>query len=189
MGRRFVRSAMVRRFARLRPGGEPPSPGSAGVPSDGMCLSVFLVFRPPNEPGRVLLGKMDPAARWGDLAALDAERVARFADRWVLPASHLLLFESPDAAAARVAKEQLGIDLADLPSPRVFSEAYGRPGAEGKDPHWDLDFVYDLVWPEPRPPRAAAWKELTLVDVARVPRAEFGRGHADVLELVGVLAA
>ena len=180
---------MPRRFARLRPGGDLPAPGYEGVPSDGLCLNVFLVFRPADTPGRVLLGKVDPAAPWAEIAALGPDRIARLTDRWLLPASQLLLLESPDEAAIRVAREQLGFDLADLPTPRVFSETYARPGSEGKDPHWDLQFVYDLVWPESRPPRASPWKELALVDVARTPRAAFGRGHADVLELVGVLAA
>jgi hypothetical protein len=180
---------MARRFARLRPGSDLPSPGYEGVPSDGLCLNVFLVFRPANAPGTVLLGQIDPSGPWNDLAALTPDRVERLADQWLLPASQLLLLESPDAAAARIAHEQLEMELAELPAPRVFSETYERPGAKGKDPHWDLQFVYDLVWPDERAPHASAWKELALVDVARTPRAQFGRGHADVLELVGVMAA
>ena len=180
---------MPRRFARLRPGADLPSPGYEGVPSDGLCLNVFLVFRPADAPGRVLLGKVDPSGPWEALASLGPDRISRLVDRWLLPASQLLFFESPDEAAARVAKEQLELELADLPSPRVFSETYPRPGSEGKDPHWDLQFVYDLVWPGGRPLRASPWKELALVEVARTPRAQIGRGHADVLELVGVLAA
>ncbi len=180
---------MARQFARLRRGSVPDSPDVWVVPNDGMCLNVFLVLRPPDHPGQVLLGKVDPSAPWNDLSALGPDRIGRLLSRWILPASQLLLFESPDEGARRVAREQLGMELPELSAPHVFSEAYSRPGMEGKDPHWDLHFVYEIPWPKDRPLRASAWKELQLVDVGRTSRKEFGRGHADVLELVGLVAA
>lgn len=180
---------MARRFARLR--SEIPA-GAAGywtVPDDGLCLNVFLVFRPSDAPGKALLGKLDPAGAWGELAALDPARAGSLADRWILPASQLLLLESPDEAARRLARELLDLELGAVPAPRVFSEAYGRAGAEAtQDPHWDLHFVYELAWPAGRALTAAPWKELALLEVARTPRAEIGRGHADVLDLVGLSA-
>jgi len=180
---------MVRQFARLRRGNVPESPDYSVVPSDGMCLNAFLVAHARGAPQRVLLGKIDPAAPWWELSGLGAERIARLRDRWVLPASQLLLLESPETAARRLATELLELDLGPLGAPRVFSETYGRADTEGRDPHWDLHFVYEFEWPDGRPARAAPWKQLALVDVPSTPRADFGRGHADVLELLGIVAA
>ena len=161
------------------------APDVAVVPDNGMCLSIFLVVRSPDDAGRVLLGKIEPSAPWYDLAALGPERAAGLVDLWMLPASQLLLFESPDDAARRVGREQLEIELTELPRPRVFSETSTRSGAAGSDPHWDLHFVYEVPWPERRPVRARPWKELAFLPVSDTPRSSFGRGHGDVLELVG----
>ena len=180
---------MVRQFARLRRGTVPESSDYSVVPSDGMCLNVFLVAHAPGAPRRVVLGKVDPSAPWWELAGLGPDRIARVRDRWVLPASQLLLLESPEAAARRLARELLGLDPAPLRDPRVFSETYGRANADGRDPHWDLHYVYEFDWPFGPVVRTSPWKELALVDVPSTPRAEFGRGHADVLELLGLVAA
>jgi 8-oxo-dGTP pyrophosphatase MutT (NUDIX family) len=186
MGRRRVRGPMARQFARLRRGNTPESTDVSVVPDEGMCLSAFLVIRRPGTPGEVLLGRMDPTADWLEIGGLGPDRVARFGSAWVLPAGQLLLFESPDDAARRLARELLGVELGSLPTPRVFSEAYSRPGGKGNDPHWDLHFVYEVPWPEGRPLRARPWKELAFVPVAKTPRSAFGRNHGDVLELVGL---
>jgi hypothetical protein len=180
---------MTRQFTRFRRGSVPDSADTSVVPNEGMCLSVFLVVRSPDSSGQVLLGKVDPSAPWYDLAALGPDRVGRLLNSWMLPASQLLLFESPDDAARRVAKEQLEIDLTGVPPPRVFSEAAYRLGSEGKDPHWDLHFVYELPWPADRPVRAPPWKELGFHAIDRTPRSSIGRGHGDVLELVGLRPA
>jgi ADP-ribose pyrophosphatase YjhB (NUDIX family) len=180
---------MDRKFARLRRGNEAETTDVSVVPNDGMCLSVFLVVRPPDDAGRVLLGKLDPTAPWGELAAIGPPGVARLGNAWILPACQLMLFESPDDAARRVAREQLDLEIADLPRPRVFSEAATRPGREGRDPHWDIHFVYELPWPKGRAVRAAPWKELAFLPVAETARAAIGRGHGDVLELIGLTPA
>jgi hypothetical protein len=132
---------------------------------------------------------VDPSGPWEELASLGPDRVGPLVDRWMLPASQLLLFESPDDAAQRVAREQLELDLVQLPSPRVFSETQTRVGAAGKDPHWDLHFIYEIAWPKGRPPRARPWKDLSFRTVNDTPRSTFGRGHGDVLELIGLSPA
>lgn len=177
---------MERKFARLRRGTVPDSPDVSVVPNDGMCLSVFLVVRDPSDGGRVLLGKVDPSAPWWELGALGPDRIARLTSFWMLPACQLMLFESPDDAARRVAREQLDLEVAEIPSPRVFSEASARPGTEGRDPHWDIHYVYELPWPTGRPVRASPWKELGFLPAAKTARSAIGRGHGDVLELVGL---
>jgi len=176
---------MVRRFARLRPGSTGLDPGYWTVPSDGMCLNTFLVLHAAADRRRILLGRIAPDPQWLEAGSLDADRIARIGDRWMLPASQLLLLESPDEAAHRIGVEQLGIELGPLPGPRVFSESWSRPGPPETDPHWDLHYVYELTGPD-EAPRAPLWRELAYVPVGRTPRAAFARGHGDVLELAGV---
>jgi hypothetical protein len=184
----MVLSVPERRFARLQPGNPTDQPtGVTSVPADGMCLSAFLVIRPDGHPGEVLMGRLAPSADWATIGGLDAERVARVGRRWMLPSSQLLLFESPIEAAARIAREQLGVPVPGLQGPSVFSEAYRRPGSDG-DPHWDLHFIFEGRWPTTRFPASAPFAELAFVDVGRTSRTEIGRAQADVLALLGLTA-
>jgi len=177
-----------RRFARLRRGAGPDHPGTVDLPDDGLCLSAFLVVRPEGRGGEVLMGRLNPAADWATIGGLDPGRISRIARRWMLPSSHLLFFESPNEAADRIAREQLGVQLPGLTGPRTFSETEDRPGPD-RDPHWDLHFVFEARWPSARFPPSPTFAELAFVDVGRTPRAEIARGQADVLALVGVDAA
>jgi hypothetical protein len=165
-------------------------PGAYGVfplPDDGLCLSVFLVVRSRGRPQDVLLGRVDPAGPWGHVAALDPARLRALAQQWILPASQLLFFEAPDAAVRRVAAEQLGRPDLEPGSPAVFSEAYPRPGGSARDPHWDLHFVYRTDWPGGGidEARGRLWQELAFVDPGTLAPNQFGRGHGDILALIG----
>ncbi len=175
-----------RQFARLRRGSEPTNPTTSVVPDDGMCLSVFLLIRPAAGSGRVLLGRIDPAASWWELGALDPSRVAAVGNFWMLPSSQLLLFESPEEAASRVAREQLAAPSLPLEGPTVFSETYRRPASRSRDPHWDLHFVFRGRWTSDRPPRVPVWKELAFVDLATLSPSEIARNQGDVLALAGL---
>jgi len=175
-----------RRFARLRRGPVAAYPGAAEVPDDGMCLSVFLVLESPKAEGVVLVGKLDPSAPWWEIGALDAKRLAAVGDRWMLPSCQLLLFESPDDAARRILKEQLGSGPRPLDGPFVFSDPSRRAGSTSTDPHWDFHFVFRGRWSSASPPRAAPWKHLQFVEIARTDRVDFARAQGDVLELVGL---
>ena len=151
-----------------------------------MCLSVFLVLEHPQRAGSVLAGHLDPNGPWWEVGALDPERLASVAERWMLPSCQLLLFESPEEAARRILNEQLGSPPLALVGPRVFSDPSARPGRPGKDPHWDLHFVFRGQWSSSAPPKVTLWKQLDFVDVARTPRTQFARDQGDVLELVGL---
>ncbi|MGD0249809.1 MAG: hypothetical protein ABSB97_02815 [Thermoplasmata archaeon] len=175
-----------RRFTRLRRGSEPEGPGFYVVPDGGMCLSVFLVIQPTGGDPRVLLGRIDPEAPWHHLGAIERSRLATIGDRWLLPASQLLFFESPEEAALRIVREHLESDPFPLVGPSVFSEAYRRPESRPADPHWDLHFIFRGRWPSDRPPRASPWKELAFLDPVTLDAVEIGRGHADILDLVGL---
>lgn len=173
-----------RRFARLR---NDVRAGYSTIPGDGMCLSAYLVLRSATSPRQVVLGKVNPSGPWWEVAAIDEERLRSLGERWVLPATHLLLFEGPQEAARRIATEMLGRPTLNVGLPRVFSESYGR-GEAGVDPHWDLQFVFSAPWtgPPPEEAKGALWKELRFVDVEKTPASSFGRGHGDVLALAGL---
>ncbi len=134
----------------------------------------------------MLLGRLDPAAPWYHLGGLDPSRVATIGAKWLLPASQWLFFEGPQESAARIAREQLESPLPPVTGPTVVSESTPRPSAESRDPHWDVHFLFEGLWPSATPPKARAWRELRFVDVAHLPRLEIGRGHGDILDLVGL---
>ena len=178
---------MERRFARFRRGPLNDYPGASEVPDNGMCFSVFLVLEPPDRDGAVLMGRVDPAAPWWEIGAIPTAMVGAIGDRWMLPSSQLLLFESPAEACRRILKEQLDSGPVPLTGPLVFSDPWVRRGSPGRDPHWDFHFVYRGRWSASTPPRAPAWRHLEFVEVARTTRAEIARGQGDVLELIGLL--
>ncbi len=144
------------------------------IPEGGMCLSVFLVLW-NGDRRNVLVGKVNPEYDWVDIGALSKERAKKASDRWMLPSSHLLLYESARDAAERVLKEQLSLEWSSLRSvePSVFSEAYGTPT------HWDTEFVFRGELPSL--PSNRAWNELEFVDVSRLPDSQFARNHQDIL--------
>ncbi len=175
-----------RRFARLRQGVATDVPLTSVVPENGMCLSAFLVLRPQGEDHKVLMGRIDPKAPWSWIGALGPEGVTRIGEGWMLPSSHLLLFESPEEAARRIAREQLESDLPPLEGTAFFSEAYPSRAHPTGDPHWDFQFVLRARWPSKTPPRAFPWKELAFRDLGQLHPEEIARGQGDVLELAGL---
>ena len=174
----------ARRFARFRPQADPEH-AVFGVPVDGMCLSTFLVVRPEGHPERVLLGHLNPAAPWQEIGAADPRRSQEWKTGWMLPSSQLQVYESPGDSARRIAREQLGVELQDLPPPVLMSDAYQRSAPPG-EMHWDIGFVYVLDGQPSDPPRHSAWTELEYRPVAEMRRADFVRSQDDVLRLVGL---
>lgn len=171
-----------RRFCRFRTDGAPGE--FSALPEDGMCLSAFVLLHPEGSPEPVLLGRVAPDPAWSGAGALTPDRVERLRAGWMLPSSHLLLFEGPEAAARRILREQLGLEGIPLSDPRVASEAYARDGRDG-DPHWDLHFLFEGTWPAGRPPRHPLWTDLRFLEIPRIRRGEIARGHADILALAG----
>lgn len=148
--------------------------------ADALCLSAFLV----SEERGLLLGRMRDPGAWKRLDAVMASGSAFGADRWVLPAGHLRRGESPDAAAERVAREQLLTPSAELEPWRVLS--FGGPlRSRGEEFHWDLCFVYRARLEIPSTPPWFA--ELRRLSLARLRRLRYARGHGDVLEALDLL--
>jgi len=167
--------ATDRKFSRFGLADRPVT--TREIPEGGFCLSAFLVISEPGKQGHVLMGHLDTSAPWDHIGALDAERAEANSQGWMLPSSHLLVGESPEAAAERILKEQVGIPDLPLDGPYVFSEVYGSKN------HWDLEFVFvgerDQIGGHP------AWKELQFVDVNETPRDQIARYHEDILAHIG----
>ena len=90
--------------------GEIPSFRMKEIPDGGMCLSSFLVISEESDSRVVLMGHLNPKAPWDHIGALDESRIQAHSKGWMLPSSHLIVHESPQEAATRILKEQLGID-------------------------------------------------------------------------------
>ena len=155
----------------------------SSVPEGGMCLSVFLVIW-KEDIHHVLLGKVNKAYDWIKAGALSKESTTRITQRWMLPSSHLLLYESPKDASQRVLKEQLGLDAQELEGPFVFSEVYDAPKYEIKN-HWDMEFVFTGKVQSGNDIRHPAWSELKFLDVRKIQDNEFARSHQDILVEIG----
>ena len=167
----------TRRFVAFSKTNVPPRVNE--IPEGGLCLSAFLILSQRGKPHHILMGKINTEAPWDHLAALDQPRAEKVKGGWMLPSSHLLLFESPQEAAQRILREQLNINDQDLTRPLTFAEAYGPNN------HWDFHFVFrgelDGIAPND------AWRELKFLDVTKTERKEIVRAQDDILGYVGAL--
>ena len=167
----------TRRFAAFSRTTVPPR--TREIPEGGMCLSSFVILSQRGRPHHIVMGKVNTKAPWDHFAALDPERAEKASRGWMLPSSHLLLFESPQEAAQRILREQLSINDQELSKPFTFSEAYGPNN------HWDFHFVFrgerDAIEP------TDAWTELKFLDVTKIKREEIVRAQDDILGYAGEL--
>jgi ADP-ribose pyrophosphatase YjhB (NUDIX family) len=180
--------AEERKFTRFRLTAEPERMVFT-VPTDGLCLSTFLVIRPKGQPGRALLGHINPKGPWAHIGGLDAARAQQWSGGWMIPSSQLLYYESFEESARRIAREQLGLELGALPAPLLMSDSDQRPTAAKGDLHWDIGFVYVIDSPSQTAPSHPAWTDLRFVEVAKTARREYVRSHQDVLRLAGMPCA
>jgi isopentenyldiphosphate isomerase len=134
------------------------------------------------------MGNVNPeCTEWEHISAINRERLVRIADKWMLPASHFIVYKSPNDAAKRVLKEQLGLKNLELKGPFAYSEVYDIERANIIN-NWDLEFVYTGEL-EKLPSRNPAWKELSFVDVKTVQDKDFARNHQDILANLGIRKA
>ena len=164
-----------RRLAHLQRGILPPRLDE--IPEGGVCLSTFVVISRPGDPKSVLMGRINKRAPWDHIGALDPSRVERHSKGWMLPSSHLIFGESPQDAAVRILKEQLGLEDQRFEGPQVFSEVSGPLN------HWDLEFVF--LGERNDAPNHQAWDELRFVDLTKIRKEEIARSHEDILAHIG----
>jgi ADP-ribose pyrophosphatase YjhB (NUDIX family) len=167
--------ATERRFAAFSKKSVPPR--MKKMPEGGMCISAFVIVSKHGEPGSVLMGKIDKNANWDHIGALDAKRVERLSTGWMLPSSHLMLYETPEGAARRILREQLNIRDMKLEGPLTFADT------SGKENHWDIGFIY--LGTRDGPPRSPAWRELRFVRPSELKGDEVVRSQIDVLAYAG----
>lgn len=177
-----------RKFCRFYAPADTPF-GMPEVPAAGLCLSAFLVISETDRANRVLMGHLDPAAPWDHIGALDSSRTAIHCQGWMLPSSHLLVKESPQAAARRIAREQLDLPDLVLGEPTVVSEVYAPRRFPEKGEHWDLEFLFRGELEPGRLPHPAAWAELRFVDLDATPKRAIARSHEDILTVAGLRLA
>jgi ADP-ribose pyrophosphatase YjhB (NUDIX family) len=156
------------------------------IPDGGLCLSSFLVLSENSDPKSVLLGHMDPKGPWDHIGALDQSRAEIHSKGWMLPSCHLMIHESPQEAASRIAREQLGIskDL-KLKDPKVVSEVYTPKRFPDLSQHWDLEFIFLGSIDEKELGKTGAWLDLKFLNPSSVERSSIARSHEDILESAG----
>jgi ADP-ribose pyrophosphatase YjhB (NUDIX family) len=173
-----------RRFCRFSTG-RSVADGYWPLPEDGLCLSVFLLLSPADGSERVLVGRIDPAAAWDQIGALDPGRLRAHSGKWMIPSCHLLQFEAPAEAARRILREQLGRVGPTLAGPEIYSEAYPPRRDPGRGHHWDLEIVYRGRLDSNDAPGYPSWAELKFIDPSRTPRSDFARSHEEILDVAG----
>jgi ADP-ribose pyrophosphatase YjhB (NUDIX family) len=159
------------------------------VPKAGLCLSAFVVITGPENC--ILIGLPKKHKAWpeqGGLPLMHAEELER-EGMYLLPATHLMMEESPDKAAMRIAREWVGYAKAKpsflmvqshtRPSSLWKGESIYRPGLN----HWDICFVYSMRVDGLPPKVKPWWKEMKFVSPSEIK--ELGRGHLDILEESG----
>ena len=155
------------------------------VPPGGVCISAFLIVR--NRRGDLLLGRPRGHPDWPEKGCYPLWRLREVAKegRWILPASHFQMDESPAHAARRIASIWAGISRATPRLVTVESEVFslGRRMGSGRFrhrlTHWALCFIYEVVTDE-TPRKRAAWAELKFVPERELRRVRFGRDHRDI---------
>src|SRR5256712_9665305 len=106
-----------RKFCRFAPTDRPLQ--TQEIPEGGICLSAFVVLSESGHRDRVLMGHLDPSAGRDHIGALDPERAALNSKSRMLPSSHLLLGESPQAAPDPILQKQLRLARPPLNRPHV----------------------------------------------------------------------
>jgi len=163
-----------RRFAAFSKAAIPPR--LKKIPEGGMCISAFVIVSKKGEKGNVLMGRINPSANWDHIGALDTKRAVRVSSGWMLPSSHLMLGETPEGAARRILREQLGIRNMKLQGPLPFADT------SGLENHWDIGIIF--LGESETTPKNPAWRELSFVDPSVVNK-EVVRSQLDVLAYAG----
>ena len=125
------------------------------------------------------MGRINKNSEWDHIGAIPGKKLEGFASGWMLPSSHLMLFETPEGAARRILREQLGIRNQALGGPLTFSDTSGTSN------HWDMGFIF--TGEREASPSNGAWDELKFVEVAKLKRDEIVRSQLDVLTYAGKL--
>jgi ADP-ribose pyrophosphatase YjhB (NUDIX family) len=132
------------------------------------------------------MGHLNPAAPWDHIGALDEKRIEIHGKGWMLPSSHLMIGESPQEAAKRIAKEQLGLEALNVVGePRVVSEVSTPRWFPDLPNHWDIEFIFLGSLEKNEIGNSSAWNDLRFINPSTTKRSEIARSHEDILESAG----
>ena len=184
---RMKREAPVtKRWARIGPR---DSSWLRHVPAAGLCLSSFVIVR---KGDYILLGLPHANNSWPEKGGYPTRHAVELEKNgsWLLPATHLLMEESPDRAARRIANEWAGVTgeptfLMVQSHLRSSSVRKSRRKSRGSN-HWDICFVYELetrTTPRSKP----WWSETRFFSRTKIRKLRLGRGHKDILSVAGYL--
>jgi ADP-ribose pyrophosphatase YjhB (NUDIX family) len=161
------------------------------VPEGGTCLSAFLVVSKGNE---ILVGKMKNPQIWVNRFFVGEKFASVYASsgKYILPASHLSWFESPQEAALRVASEQIEHSppsKEDIRLLDVLSFVSGDPNKSAEPPHWDFCFVYEMKLQPGEEIKELDWfEDLKLIERGKLKVDDFTRGHGDILQQLKLIS-
>lgn len=157
------------------------------VPPGSVCLSSFVAVN--NDRGGILAGSMDRLDIWLDRFFVSPTNGPSFlaSGKLLLPASHLLWYESPLDAGERILKEIALIN--DVPKEKlelVDVQSHLRPSPKDASiPHWDICVLYKVdsyrgTLKQPEWFRDFGFK-------TNLKNDDFTRGHGDVLVEAGLI--
>jgi hypothetical protein len=162
------------------------------VPKAGLCLSSFVVVTNPEDD--ILLGRPREHEAWpkaGGLPKFHSKQLEK-EEEFLLPATHLLMEESPDHAATRIARDWVGY-LDAKPSFREVqshlrpSELWRTRDKKHGSNHWDICFVYSMQANDLPSGIKPWWREMRFVPSSQISKLKLGRGYKDVLKQAGFL--
>lgn len=157
------------------------------VPPGSVCLSSFVAVA--DGRGGILAGRMDRLDIWLERFFVSPTNGPNFlaSGKYLLPASHLLWYESPLDASERILEEIALID--DVPKERlklVDVQSHLRPAAKNPAvPHWDICIVYKVDSYHGSLRQPEWFKDFGFK--SNLKANDFTRGHGDVLEEAGIL--
>jgi ADP-ribose pyrophosphatase YjhB (NUDIX family) len=169
-----------KRWARLGP--NTPS-WLIHVPESGVCLSAFVICRRDES---ILLARPHAHEAWPTKGGFPKRHAAELEREgtWILPATHLKMWESPNRGAVRIAREWAG--LKGTPH-FLMVQSHLRPSRVKKgsgEKHWDICFVYEMKTKE-LPRLKPWWAEMRFVKLKEIRQMDLGRGHKDILREAG----
>jgi ADP-ribose pyrophosphatase YjhB (NUDIX family) len=164
------------------------------VPRAGLCLSAFVIVI--NYGNDILLGLPKEHEAWpkaGGLPKFHSKQL-EVKGEFLLPATHLLMEESPDHAARRIAREWVGYKNAKPSFKEVQSHL--RPselwrtelGDKHGVNHWDICFIYSMQVDDLPSRINPWWREMRFVSPSQISKLNIGRGHKDVLKEAGYIS-
>ena len=154
------------------------------VPPGSVCLS-FVAAR---NGKAILCGRMDRLDIWLDRFYVSPTNGPNFlaSGKLLLPASHLLWYESPRDAAMRIMREMALLEVPKEKFKLVGVQSHLRPSPKDPSlPHWDICFVYSADLPITELKQPEWFKDFGFKTNLKAD--DFTRGHGDVLEEAGLL--